>query len=54
MSPRRSYRCSITDVTVAETQLLQARNALVDTRSASLSAAATLALAAGALGSAPR
>jgi outer membrane protein len=45
---------SITEVTLAETQLLQARNASTDAYSAALSAAATLALAAGALGSAPR
>jgi outer membrane protein TolC len=45
---------SITDVTVAETQLLQAGNAFTDARSAAFSAAATLALAAGALGSAPQ
>ena len=44
---------SITDVTVAETQLLQARNAATDAYSTALSAAATLALATGALGSAP-
>jgi len=45
---------SITDVTVAETQVLQARNAFTDAHSTALSAAATLALAAGALGSVPR
>ncbi|MEW6438685.1 MAG: TolC family protein [Pseudomonadota bacterium] len=44
---------SITDATLAETQLLQARNARSDAYSTALSAAATLALAAGALGSAP-
>jgi outer membrane protein TolC len=44
---------SITDVTVAETQLLQAQNTATDAYSASLSAAATLALASGMLGSAP-
>ena len=44
---------SITDVTVAETQLLPAKNAFTDAKSVALSAAATLALAAGALGSAP-
>ena len=44
---------SITDVTIAETQLLQARNAATDAYSTALSAAATLALATGALGSAP-
>jgi outer membrane protein len=45
---------SITEVTLAQTQLLQAKNASTDAYSAALSAAATLALAAGALGSAPR
>jgi outer membrane protein TolC len=44
---------SITDVTIAETQLLQANNAAADAYSTALSAAATLALATGALGSAP-
>jgi Outer membrane efflux protein len=45
---------SITDVNIAQTQLLQARNASTDTYSTALSAAATLASATGALGSAPR
>ena len=45
---------SITDVNIAQSQLLQARNASTDAYSAALSAAATLALATGALGSAPR
>jgi outer membrane protein len=45
---------SITDVNIAQIQLLQARNASTDTYSTALSAAATLALATGALGSAPR
>jgi outer membrane protein len=45
---------SITDATVAESELLQAKNASTDTYSAALSAAATLALAVGALGSAPQ
>lgn len=45
---------SITDATVAETQLLQATNSLTDAHSAALAAAATLALAVGALGSAPQ
>jgi outer membrane protein len=49
----RSGVGSITDLTIAETQLLQARNAETDSYSAALSAAATLALATGALGSAP-
>ena len=49
----RSGVGSVTDVTLAETQLLQARNASTDAHSAALSAAATLALAAGALGSVP-
>lgn len=44
---------SITDATVAETQLLQATNSLTDAHSAALAAAATLALAVGSLGSAP-
>ena len=50
----RSGVGSVTDVTLAETQLLLARNAATDAHSAALSAAATLALAAGALGSAPQ
>jgi outer membrane protein len=41
---------SITDVNIAQTQLLQARNASTDAYSTALSAAATLALATGALG----
>jgi outer membrane protein TolC len=45
---------SITDVSIAQTQLLQARNASTDTYSMALSAAATLGLATGALGSGPR
>jgi len=48
-----SYRSgvgSITDATVAESQLLQARNASTDAYSTALSAAATLALATGSLG----
>ena len=44
---------SITAVTVAQTQLLQAQAASNDAHSAALSAAATLAFATGALGSAP-
>ena len=44
---------SITDVTLAERQLLLAKNASTDAYSTALSAAATLALAAGVLGSAP-
>jgi outer membrane protein len=44
---------SITDTTLAETQLLQAQNASSDAYSTALSAAATLALATGALGAAP-
>jgi outer membrane protein len=44
---------SISDVTVAERQLLAAKNAATDAYSTALSAAATLALAAGALGKAP-
>ena len=44
---------SITDVAIAERQLLVAKNAATDAYSTALSAAATLALVAGALGSAP-
>jgi outer membrane protein TolC len=44
---------SITDLTAAESQLLQAKNAASDAYSTALSAAATLGLATGALGSAP-
>ena len=44
---------SITDVTLAERQLLQAKNAATDAYSTALSSAATLALALGALGAAP-
>lgn len=44
---------SITDVTLAESQLLQAKNSLSDAYSTALSAAATLALATAALGAAP-
>ncbi|MEJ8845461.1 TolC family protein [Variovorax rhizosphaerae] len=44
---------SITDATMAETQLLQAGNAATDAYSNALSAAATLAFASGSLGAAP-
>jgi outer membrane protein TolC len=44
---------SISDVTTAERQLLRAKNAATDAYSTALSAAATLALATGVLGSAP-
>ena len=44
---------SITDVTLAQSQLLQARNASTDAYSTSLSAAASLALSTGALGTGP-
>ena len=44
---------SITDVTRAETQLLEANNASTDAYSQALTSAATLALAAGTLGKAP-
>ena len=44
---------SITDATRAETGLLEAQNASTDAYSAALSSAATLALAAGTLGTAP-
>ena len=45
---------TISDVTIAERQLLQAKNATGDAYSNALSAAATLALSTGLLGSAPR
>jgi outer membrane protein len=45
---------SITDLTIAETQLLQAKNASTDAYSTALSAAATLALATGVLGGPPQ
>jgi outer membrane protein len=44
---------SISDVTTAERQLLQAKDAATDAYSTALSAAATLALSTGVLGSAP-
>ena len=44
---------SITDVTLAERQLLAAKNTATDAYSTALSAAATFALAAGVLGFAP-
>jgi outer membrane protein len=44
---------SITDLKLAETQLLQAKNASSDAHSTALAAAATLALSTGALGGAP-
>jgi outer membrane protein len=44
---------SVTDATRSETALLEAQNASTDAYSAALSSAATLALAAGALGGAP-
>ena len=44
---------SITDITIAERQLLVAKNAATDAYSTALSSAATLALAAGILGSSP-
>jgi outer membrane protein len=50
----RSGVGSVTDLTLAETQLLQARNASTDAYSTALSAAATLALATGGLGTAPQ
>lgn len=50
----RSGVGSITDVTVAETQLLQAKNTSTDAYSAALSAAATLALSTGSLGAPPQ
>jgi len=51
-----SYRNGVgtlTDATLAETRLLEARNAAADAYSGALSAAATLALATGSLGAAP-
>jgi outer membrane protein len=45
---------SITELTLAETQLLQARNGATDAYSTALSAAATLALSTGSLGTAPQ
>ncbi|WP_354446290.1 TolC family protein [Ottowia thiooxydans] len=45
---------TVTAVTLAETQLLEAGQLLADARAAAQSAAVTLALATGALGSAPR
>lgn len=50
----RSGVGSITDVTMAETQLLQARNTATDAYSTALAAAATLALATGSLGAPPQ
>jgi outer membrane protein len=50
----RSGVGSITDLTLAQTQLLQAKNASTDAYSTALSAAATLALSTGALGAPPR
>jgi len=44
---------SITDLTLAETQLLQAKDGATDAYSTALSAAATLALSTGSLGAAP-
>ncbi len=54
LSAYRNGIGSISDVTTAERQLLQANNTATDAYSTALSAAATLALAAGTLGSAPR
>ena len=53
LSAYRNGVGSITDVALAERQLLVAKNAETDSYSTALSAAATLALAAGVLGSAP-
>jgi outer membrane protein len=53
LSAYRSGVGSITDVTLAERQLLTAKNAATDAYSTALSAAASLALSAGLLGSAP-
>src|SRR6478735_4429062 len=53
LSAYRNGVGSITDVALAERQLLVAKNAETDSYSTAVSAAATLALAAGVLGSAP-
>jgi outer membrane protein TolC len=53
LSAYRNGVGSITDVTTAERQLLAAKNAATDAYSTALSAAATLALSSGLLGSAP-
>ena len=50
----RSGVGSITDLTVAESQLSQAQDAATDAYSAALSAAATLAFSTGALGASPQ
>jgi outer membrane protein TolC len=50
----RSGVGSITDLTLAQSQLLQAKTAAADAYSTALSAAATLALASGALGAVPQ
>jgi outer membrane protein len=50
----RSGVGSITDLTLAESRLLEARNTVSDAYSATLSAAATLALSTGELGGAPQ
>jgi outer membrane protein len=54
LSAYRNDVGSISDVTLAERALLQAENAATDAYSNALSAAATLALATGALGGPPR
>ena len=50
----RSGVGSITELTLAETQLLQAKNTMSDSYNKALAAAATLALSTGALGAAPK
>ena len=50
----RSGVGSITELTLAETQLLQAKNTLTDCYNKALAAAATLALSTGGLGAAPK
>jgi outer membrane protein len=50
----RSGAGSITDVTLAETQLLQSKSASTDAYSTALSAAASLAFSAGSLGAPPQ
>jgi len=50
----RSGVGSITELTLAETQLLQAKNTMSDSYNKALAAATTLALSTGALGAAPK
>ena len=50
----RSGEAAVTDLNLAQTQLLQAKNTSADSHAAALSAAVTLAFATGALGRAPK